>query len=126
MNRPGSGRADWNAVKALALGLNLPEVIETTSWGQPTLKAHGKLWVWWSQQEDAAVFKVDREMRTVLIDAEPERFFVTDHYRPHALVLVRPDAFDPEWAKANLISVWRAQAPKRWLKAWDSKTDEAG
>jgi hypothetical protein len=32
----------------MALGLGLPGVEETTSWGQPTLKAHGKLWVWWS------------------------------------------------------------------------------
>jgi hypothetical protein len=35
------------------------------------------------------------------------------------LVLVRPEKLDLEWAKANLIRVWRAQAPKRMLKAYD-------
>jgi hypothetical protein len=35
------------------------------------------------------------------------------------LVLVRPEKLDLEWAKANLIRVWRAQAPKRVLKAYD-------
>ena len=49
----------------------------------------------------------------MLLEVEPDRFFVTDHYRKHDLVLVRPEKLDMEWAKGNLIRVWRAQAPKR-------------
>lgn len=111
---------DWDALKAFALGLGLPGVEQTTSWGQPTLKAHGKLWVWWSPHEDAPVFKLSREEREVLIEAEPETFFVTAHYRPHALVLVRPGRLDLDWARNNLLRVWRAQAPKRFLRAFDA------
>ncbi|NJL73532.1 MAG: hypothetical protein HC888_19415 [Candidatus Competibacteraceae bacterium] len=110
---------DWNRLKQLALGLGLPGVEETTSWGQPSLKAHGKLWVWWSPHEDAPVFKVPFEEREIIVEAEPERFFFTNHYKSHPLVLMRPQMFDPEWAKANLLRVWRAQAPKRVLKAFD-------
>jgi hypothetical protein len=33
---------------------------------------------------------------------------------------VRPKNLDLEWAKANLIRVWRAQAPKRVLEAYDA------
>jgi hypothetical protein len=113
-------QTDWNRLKALALSLGLAGVEETTSWGQPTLKAHGKLWVWWSPHEDAPVFKVPFEEREVLVEAEPETFFFTPHYRNHALVLVRPEKLDPDWARANLIKVWRAQAPKRVLKAYDA------
>ena len=58
--------------------------------------------------------------REILVDAEPERFFFTTHYRNHPLVLMRPEELDPEWAKANLIRVWRAQAPKRLLKEFDA------
>jgi hypothetical protein len=36
------------------------------------------------------------------------------------LILVRPEKLDLEWAKANLVKVWRAQAPKRVLKAYDA------
>jgi hypothetical protein len=36
------------------------------------------------------------------------------------LVLVRPEKLDLEWAKANLLRVWRAQAPKRVLRAYDA------
>jgi hypothetical protein len=72
---------DWDRLKKLALNLGLPGVEETTSWGQPTLKAHGKLWVWWSPHEDAPVFKVPFEEREFLVEADPGRFFFTAHYR---------------------------------------------
>jgi hypothetical protein len=115
-------RTTWQSLKALALGLGLPGVEESTSWGQPTLKAHGKLWVWWSPHEDAPVFKVPIEEREVLVEAEPARFFVTPHYRSHPLVLVRPEHLDLAWAKANLLRTWRLQAPKRVLAAFDVAT----
>jgi hypothetical protein len=115
-------QADWDRLRALALGLGLPGVTETTSYGQPTLKAHGKLWVWWSPHEDAPVFKLPVEEREMLVEAQPETFFVTPHYRGHPLVLVGPERLDPGWAKANLLRVWRAQVPKRVLAAFDAKS----
>jgi hypothetical protein len=111
---------DWHRLRTMALGLDLPGVEEATSWGHPCLKAHGKLWTWWSPSEDAPVFKVSMEEREVLLEAEPERFFITPHYRSHALVLMRPAQLDLDWAKANLIRVWRAQAPKRFLREFDA------
>jgi len=118
--RPES-EADWERLKSFALGLGLPGVEATTSFKQPALKAHGKLWVWWSPSEDAPVFKVPFEEREVLVEAEPDMFFFTPHYRSHPMVLVRPDRLDLEWAKANLLKVWRAQAPKRVLKEYDAQ-----
>lgn len=117
---------DWDRLKALALGLGLPGVVESTSWGQPTLKAHGKLWVWWSPHEDAPVFKVAFEEREILLDAEPETFFVTPHYKSHPLVLVRPARLDLAWARHNLMRVWREQAPKKLLKAFDAAQGNEG
>jgi hypothetical protein len=114
-------KVDWERLKTLALSLGLPGVEEATSWRQPNLKAHGKLWVWWSPHEDAPVFKVPFEEREILVEAEPKTFFFTPHYKSHPLVLVRPDKLDLAWAKANLIKVWRAQAPKRVLKAYDAE-----
>ena len=117
---------DWEGLRALALSLDLPGVELTTSWGQPSLKAHGKLWTWWSPHEDAPVFKVPFEERELLLEVEPDTFFVTAHYKRHALVLARPEKLDPDWAKANLLRVWRAQAPKRFLKAYDAARAEEG
>ncbi len=114
-------RANWESLRDMALALDLPRVELTTSWGEPCLKAHGKNWVWWSPHEDAPVFKVPFEERDVLVDVDPDTFFFTDHYKNHPLILVRPEKLDLEWAENNLIKVWRAQAPKRFLKAWDEE-----
>lgn len=109
----------WPKLKALALSLRLPGVEETTSWGQPCLKAHGKLWVWWSPSEDAPVFKVSLEEREFLCEADPDTFFFTAHYKNHPLILVRPEQLDLDWARNNLMQVWRKMAPKKVLKAYD-------
>ncbi|MGF1543722.1 MAG: MmcQ/YjbR family DNA-binding protein [Parvularculaceae bacterium] len=116
-------RATYETVRDLALSLDLPGVVEATSWGQPCLKAHGKLWFFWSPSEDAPVFKVPYEEREMLCEAEPDVFFYTDHYKAHKLILVRPEKLDFDWARDNLIRTWRAQAPKRLLKTFD---DERG
>jgi hypothetical protein len=107
--KPGR-RIDWDRIKEMALSLGLPGVEETASCGQPALKAHGKLWVWWSPHEDALVFKVPLEEREILVESDPSTFFFTAHYRGHPMVLVRPEKVGLNWAKANLIRVW--QAPK--------------
>jgi hypothetical protein len=119
-------QTDWERLRDLGLGLGLPGVEVTTTWGQPALKAHGKLWVWWSPNEDAPVFKVGLEERQILLAAEPRTFFVTAHYRGHGLVLVRPERLDLDWARSNLLRVWRAQAPKRLLRTYDAAQGEGG
>ncbi len=35
------------------------------------------------------------------------------------MVLVRPERLDLDWARHNLVRVWRAQAPKRVLLDFD-------
>ena len=84
----------WDRLKTMALSLRLPGVEETTSLGQPTLKAHGKLWVWWSPHEEALVFKMPVEEREILVEAEPNTFFFTAHYKGYPLVLLRPEKLD--------------------------------
>lgn len=108
-------------IRKLALSLGYPGVTEAVSWGQPCLKAHGKLWFFWSPSEDAPVFKVSFEERDMLVEAEPGTFFYTPHYKSHQLVLARPEKIDKDWISANLIRVWRQLAPKRVLAAWDKE-----
>jgi hypothetical protein len=111
--------ATFAELKALALGLNLPAVTETTAWGHPCLKAHGKLWCWWSPYVDAAVFKATKDEREMLLQADPDTFTLHPHYAPHNLILVRAGKIDEGWARARLTQQWRDAAPKRWLKDWD-------
>jgi hypothetical protein len=111
----------WDSLRAFALSLQLPNVEDAISWGQPNLKAHGKMWVWWSPQENAPVFKTTFEEREFLIEVDPETFFFTPHYKSWPLILARPDKVDLEWVRANLIRTWRNQAKKTFLKKWDSE-----
>ena len=108
-------------LRDFALSLNLPRVEETTAWGNPCLKSHGKMWVWWSPYVDAAVFKCDLDEREMLLAADPETFTLHPHYANHALILVNAGRIDPDWAGPRLIRQWRAAAPKRWLKTWDEE-----
>ncbi len=114
----------YETMRDLALSLGFPGVTETVSWGQPCLKAHGKLWFFWSPKEHAPVFKVSFDERDMLVESDPGAYFYTDHYKNHELVLARPEKLDLAWARENLIRVWRAQAPKRVLKAFDEAAGE--
>ena len=111
---------NWTELRELALSLDLPEVTDAVSWGNPNLKAHGKMWTWWSPMIDAAVFKGSIEEREFLLEADPETFVMHPHYANSGVILVAGGKIDPEWAKARLLSTWRNQAPKRFLKAFDA------
>ncbi|MBI1339596.1 hypothetical protein GC169_05205 [bacterium] len=114
----------WPDYRDFALGLGLPELTETTAWGSPCIKAHGKLWAWWppAHYANAPAFKVDRDEFEFLLEAAPETFFTSDHHRPYSIILMRPDRFDADWARRNLTQSWRALAPRRFLKAWDARS----
>jgi len=100
--------------------LALPDTEETTSWDARSFKVNGKVILYWNPTHDAPVFKVPVEERDFLIEADPETFFTTDHHRPHGLVLARPGTLDPGWARANMERVWRAQAKRATVRAWDA------
>ncbi len=107
-------------LRAFALALALPEVEDATGWGRPCLRAHGKMWVWWSPYVDAAVFPCDLDEREMLLAADPETFALHPHYAAHRFILVRAGRIDPDWARPRLIRSWRDKAPRRWLKAYDA------
>ncbi|EHS48913.1 hypothetical protein PDO_3547 [Rhizobium sp. PDO1-076] len=103
--------------------LAFPETEETRSWGAVSFKVNNKAILFWNPTHDCPVFKVPFEERDHLIEMEPETFFTTDHHRPHALVLARPDSVDLEWVRANIARTWRAQAKKAAVKAFDAERD---
>jgi hypothetical protein len=76
----------YDEVRALAL--KLPDVVETTSWGNPSLKAKGKLLAV-HKDEDTLVLRVPMPDKDFLLAADPELFWTTPHYDGYAAVLVR-------------------------------------
>jgi hypothetical protein len=58
--------------------------------------------------------------REMLMEAAPEAFFITDHYRNYPRVLVRLGAVEPGTLKRLLLQAWRAAASKKMVAAFDA------
>ena len=69
----------------------LPGVEEGTSYGTPAWRHKGKLLARLHQDGQSIVLKVGNETRDHLLQADPDTFFVTDHYRGYPMVLARLD-----------------------------------
>jgi len=82
---------DFDDVRELAIGL--PGVEHATGRGAPCLKVNGKLLTCPALHDSAEphslVLKIAREQRAKLISADPDIYYVTEHYEPYPTVLVR-------------------------------------
>ena len=81
----------YDGVRKLALAL--PGVEEGTSWGVPALKLHGKMLACVpthkSAEPDSLVLMIDFGQRDELLAAEPDVYYVKEHYENYPCVLVR-------------------------------------
>jgi hypothetical protein len=69
----------------------LPGAEEGTSYGTPAWRWKGKLLARLHQDGKSIVLKVGNETRDHLLQADPETFFITDHYIGYPTVLARLD-----------------------------------
>src|SRR4029450_12624303 len=76
-----------------AIGSALPDVEVTTTWGQPTLKVRGKMFVCIASHKSAEPKSLGVMMafagRDALVEAHPDRYCLKDHYLNYPCVLVR-------------------------------------
>ena len=75
------------------LGMALPDVVDGTAYGAPALKLGGKLLACIPTNKSAAPdslgVRIDLEHRAELLRQHPDIYYITDHYAPHPIVLVR-------------------------------------
>lgn len=69
---------------------------------------------------ESIVVKVDLGEREAMVQASPETFVVTDHYRNYPMVVVRLAAVDREELAELLTEAWRRTAPRRLLADYDA------
>ena len=99
-----------------AAALKLPSVSEGTSYGTACLRIGKTMICRLREDSETLVLKVDPMERDVLMEAEPDVFFTTDHYRGYPLVLVRLPKADIDHIDMLLRRAWFAAAPKRLTK----------
>ncbi|HEV3332236.1 MAG TPA: MmcQ/YjbR family DNA-binding protein [Bryobacteraceae bacterium] len=90
--------SNFDAVRKI--GLALPGVEESTTYGVPALKVNGKLLaciaVNRSAEPGSLVVRVDFDDRAELLAADPDVYYVTDHYVGYNAVLVRLSRVNPD------------------------------
>lgn len=77
----------------VSIGRRLPDVELTTSWGQPTLKVRGRMFVCMATHKSAEpntlVVMMDFADRDALIADDPDIYYLKEHYVNYPCVLVR-------------------------------------
>jgi hypothetical protein len=86
-----AGRVSFKTVESLARAL--PDVEVTTTWGKPTLKVRGKMFVCIASHKSAEpntlVVMMDFADRDALLADDPDTYYLKEHYVNYPCVLVR-------------------------------------
>jgi hypothetical protein len=101
------------------LVLELPGVVEGTSYGTPAFRAGKTLFVRQHQDGESLVVRIDHDQRAMRMRAAPETFYITDHYLNYPWMLVRLATIDQDDLRDLLEESWRLIAPKRFLSVPD-------
>jgi len=81
----------------------LTGVEEGTSYRTPAWRHRGRLLARLHQDGESIVLKVGNQTRDHLLQADPQTFFVTDHYIGYPMVLARLDRLSPADLKKLLV-----------------------
>ncbi|MDQ6434647.1 MmcQ/YjbR family DNA-binding protein [Mesorhizobium sp. LHD-90] len=95
-----------------AAALLLPGVTESTSYGTPSLKL-GKKSLCRVKDAATVVIMCPLEEKATLMEAAPDIYFETDHYKGWPAILVRIDAISDRELLHRLECAMRFQAPAK-------------
>jgi hypothetical protein len=107
----------YNEIRQLALAL--PGVSEGNAYGGPSLHVGRKFLGRLKEDGETLVLKIDPTRRDALLECEPDRFFLTEHYRPHPYVLVNLLAVDAVALRPFIEQAWRMMVSKRAISAYE-------
>jgi hypothetical protein len=89
------------------MALEMEKVEEGTSYGTAAFKVGGQLMARLREDLDSLVVRTDFEERAELMAADPETYYITDHYLNYEWVLVRLGRVDPDAMRDLLRGAWR-------------------
>src|SRR5437868_14556915 len=97
---------------------------ESTSYGTPAFKVKGKLFARQHQDGESLVIAMDFDEREEMMNAAPEKFYITDHYLNYPWILVRMSKVTRDELRDLLIGSWRRATPKNLLPAFHRRDGE--
>jgi hypothetical protein len=89
------------------IALSFEKVEEGTSYRTPAFKAGGKLLARLREDGDSLVVGTTFEEREEMMAAEPETYYITDHYLKYPWVLVRLSRVHADALRDLLGGAWR-------------------
>jgi hypothetical protein len=101
--------------------LALPGVEEAPCYGTAGFRVRGKLLARLKEDGETLVVKCGDDQRDFRLQANPEVYFVTDHYKGYPAVLVRLPKIDAGELRDLLELSWRRVAPKRLLAKFEAR-----
>lgn len=109
----------YEEMKAIVMAF--PGAEEGTSYGQPSFKVNGKFFTRLRADDQSLVLlDVSFDEREMLMEAEPETFHITPHYKDYPSVLARIASLHPGSLQAFLERRFRKIAKASVVKAWDA------
>jgi hypothetical protein len=73
-----------------------------------------------TEAEGGLAIRCDVVDREILLQADPDAFFLTDHYRNYPMILVRLDKVMPAALPDIIERAWRMVAPSKMVAAYDA------
>lgn len=114
-----AGRKGLTFEDICRIALSFPGVEEGTSYGTPAFRVSRKFITRLHDEGEAMVMRMPFEEREMLMEREPETYFITDHYRDYPTVLVRISTVAEPLFRTLFERNWRAAAAKKHLKEFD-------
>ena len=111
-SKRASARAEVTFDEVREIAHKLPGVEDGTSYGTAALKVRGKLFVRLHQSGECFVLRSTILDREIMMQANPEAFFLTDHYLGYPWILVRFSGIRKSDLPELLERAWRLIAPK--------------
>ena len=103
------------------LALALPGVEEGPCYGTPGFRVRGKFLARLWEDGETLVVKCGDDERDFRMQADPETFFTTDHYRGYPTVLIRLARVRTADLRDILEQAWRRSAPKRLIAEYENR-----
>lgn len=104
------------------IALSFPGAEEGVSYGRPSFKVNGKFFTRLRAEDESVVLvDVPHDEREMLMEAEPDTFHFTAHYKDYPSVLARIATLHPGSFRSFLERRFRKIAKKSVVKAWDAE-----
>ena len=101
--------------------LSFPGASEGASYGKPAFLVNKKFFTRLRREDQSVVLmEIPFDEREMLMQAEPDTFHFTAHYKDYPSILARIATLHPGSFRAFLERRWRKIAPKGAVKAWDA------